>query len=78
MLVEISGQELNAEEMIKLGSALRQQGEGELAGYAARLHRAPRSTGGGAREYEADTGVYIRPICLVQVERTAAIRGGPG
>jgi len=31
-----------------------------------------------AREYEATTGLYIRPICLIQVERTGREqRGGP-
>ena len=29
-----------------------------------------------AREYEANTGIYIRPICLIQVERTGKDQQG--
>ena len=31
-----------------------------------------------ANEYEQDTGVHIRPICLVQVERTGQKQRGAG
>ena len=70
VLVEISGRELLAEEMIKLdlhiaNSANRSWQDTLLASIEHRKFLEKQ-----ARTYEAKTGTYIRPICLVQVERT--------
>ena len=70
VLVEISGRELLAEEMIKLdlhiaNSANRSWQDTLLASIEHRKFLEKK-----ARTYEAKTGAYIRPICLVQVERT--------
>ena len=70
VLVDISGRELNAEEMIKLDLRIRNVASASWkdALLASIEHR--RRLEDEARRHEAATGVYIRPICLVQVERT--------
>ena len=70
VLVEITGQALNAEEMIKLDLNIHNKASVSWQDtlLAAVEHRA--SLEAKAREHEAETGAYIRPICLVQVERT--------
>ena len=70
VLVEITGQALNAEEMIKLDLNIHNKASVSWRDtlLAAIEHRAFLEA--KAREHEARTGVYIRPICLVQVERT--------
>lgn len=72
ILIEVSGQELNREEMIKLDlnifSTTNPDWEDTLlAGY----HRI-KMLDEIARQYRNDGGRYIRPICLIQVERTGA------
>ena len=70
VLVEILGQELNAEEMIKLDLHIQNRASVNWKDtmLAAIEHRKKLEI--DARRYEAETGVYIRPICLIQVERT--------
>ena len=70
VLVEITGQALNAEEMIKLDLNIHNKASVSWRDtlLAAIEHRA--SLEAKAREHEAETGAHIRPICLVQVERT--------
>ena len=70
VLVEITGQALNAEEMIKLDLNIHNKASVSWQDtlLAAIEHRALLEA--KAREHEAETGAYIRPICLVQVERT--------
>ena len=70
VLVEITGQALNAEEMIKLDLNIHNKASVSWQDtlLAAIEHRA--SLEAKAREHQAQTGTYIRPICLVQVERT--------
>jgi len=70
ILVNISGQELNREEMIKLDLHITNKAsldwkDAMLAAVEKRSLLEQR-----AKEYEANTGEYIRPICLIQVERT--------
>ncbi|MBZ0246846.1 MAG: DEAD/DEAH box helicase family protein [Cyclobacteriaceae bacterium] len=69
-LCKISGRELHEEEMIKLDIHLINKSTTDwhdtlLASIEKRseLERL-------AREYEGNTGKYIRPACLIQVERT--------
>lgn len=72
ILVEILGRELEKEGMIKLDLHLmnRESPDWRTTLLAAREHldRLEKA----AREHEGRTGVYIRPICLVQVEQTGA------
>ncbi len=70
VLVEIFGKELNAEEMIKLDLHIQNRGGTSWKDtlLASIEHRGRLED--EARTHEADTGVYIRPICLIQVERT--------
>jgi type III restriction enzyme len=70
VLVDISGVELNREEMIKLDLHIISKASPDwkdtlLAG-VEKLDLLKRK----AREYEANSGRYIRPIALIQVERT--------
>ena len=70
VLVEILGSELNAEEMIKLDLHIQNRAstswKDTLLASIEHRHRLEEE----ARKHEAETGVYIRPICLIQAERT--------
>ena len=70
VLVEITGQARNAEQMIKLDLHIQNKASVSWQDtlLAAIEHR--QALEAQAREHEAQTGIYIRPICLVQVERT--------
>ncbi|MCL6515477.1 MAG: DEAD/DEAH box helicase family protein [Alicyclobacillus sp.] len=70
VLVRVSGRELLAEQMVKLDLHVVnapgphwQDALAESVRWRARLEEA-------ARQFEAASGRYIRPICLIQVERT--------
>lgn len=69
-LVVISGEELLKEEMIKLDLHVVNKASTNwrdtMRGAMERRDDLERR----AQDYEANTNVYIRPICLVQVERT--------
>ena len=72
ILVEISGRELNQEEMIKLDLHITNKATLDWKD-AMRVAVDKRLLlKNKAKEYESNTGEYIRPICLVQVERTGA------
>jgi len=76
ILVDISGRELHREEMIKLDLHVVNKVSPDwkdtlLAGVNKRNILAQK-----AREYEANSGVYIRPICLIQAERTGKEQRG--
>ena len=69
-LVKITGRELHEEEMIKLDIHLTNKTsldwqDALLSSYEKRNELEKK-----AKEYEGNTGEYIRPICLIQVERT--------
>ncbi|MBE0433782.1 DEAD/DEAH box helicase family protein [candidate division WOR-3 bacterium] len=75
-LVTISGQELNREEMIKLdlhiiNKASPDWKDAMLSAVEKRAFLEKR-----AEEYEANTGEHIRPICLIQAERTGKEQRG--
>ena len=78
VLVEILGRELNAEEMIKLDLHIRNKAGGDWRGtlLEAVEHRNRLEYEAGL--HEADSGTYIRPICVIQVERTGAKQRKPG
>ncbi len=75
-LVKITGRELHEEEMIKLDIHLTNKTSLDwkdtmLASFEKRRHLEEI-----AKEYEQNTGEYIRPICLIQVERTGKEQRG--
>lgn len=71
LLVNISGQELNREEMIKLDMHVKNKG-GDWRDTLREAHLKLDELQSKAREYHANGGDYIRPICLIQVERMGA------
>lgn len=72
VLVEVTGRELDREGMIKMPLNLDpKQGNDWKATLNAALAKL-RSLDESAKTLRADTGRYIRPIMLVQVERTGA------
>jgi len=78
ILVNISGQALNREEMIKLDMHITNKAsldwkDAILAAVDKRNLLEKR-----ARDYEANTSEYIRPICLIQAERTGKDQRGTG
>ena len=78
VLVDIQGRELNEEEMIKLDLHIRNSASTSWKNtlLASIEHRQRLEE--EARAHEANTGVYIRPICLIQVERTGRDQRRPG
>ena len=78
LIVDIGGQELNREEMIKLD--LHIVNKASMDWRDALLSSVERRNllEQKARDYEATTGEFIRPICLIQSERTGKDQlGGP-
>lgn len=78
VLVNIAGRELAAEEMVKLDLHIKNSGSPnwEDTLLASIEHRKLLEE--EARLYEAETGRHIRPICLIQVERTGRDQRRPG
>lgn len=78
ILVSVSGQDLNKEEMIKLDLHVINKASTEwkytLLSAVEMRNKLERK----ANEYEAKTGRYIRPIALIQVERTGRNQRGQG
>ncbi len=70
VLVEILGRELSAEEMIKLDLHIQNRASTSWKDTLLASVEHRRRLEEEARKHEAQTGVYIRPICLIQVERT--------
>ena len=78
VLVDIQGRELNEEEMIKLDLHLRNSASTSWKNTLLASIEHRRRLEEEARTHEANTGVYIRPICLIQVERTGKDQRRPG
>ena len=78
VLVDIRGHELNVEEMIKLDLHIKNSKSPSWKDtlLASVEHRGFLEE--EAKIYEAETGTYIRPICLIQVERTGKDQRRPG
>ena len=78
VLIEILGRDLNAEQMIKLDLNIKNRSSASWkdALLAAVEHRGQLEQ--RARRHAAATGTYIRPICLIQVERTGRDQRQPG
>lgn len=69
-LIEISGKELNDEEMIKLDIHLINKSSFDWKNTLVASFERRNELEKIANEYKANTNVYIRPINLIQVERT--------
>ena len=78
VLVSVSGRDLLAEEMIKLDLHIRNSDSVDWKHtlLSAIEHRDRLEQ--EAQQHEATTGTYIRPICLIQVERTGRDQRGGG
>jgi len=69
-LVDITGIELNREEMIKFDLHIFNKANPDWRQTLLETHNHLEMLTEKAREHHANTGRYIRPLCLVQVERT--------
>jgi type III restriction enzyme len=78
VLVDVTGIELNREEMIKLDMHVFNKASPNWHDTLLDSHNKLQELRIKAREYEAQTGNHIRPICLIQVERTGAAQRGQG
>jgi len=76
VLVEITGIELNREEMIKLDLHVINKASPNWEDTLLEAHNKRTFLEEIAREYQARQGRYIRPICLIQVERTGREQRG--
>jgi type III restriction enzyme len=70
ILVDIHGAELNREEMIKLDLHIINKASTNYKDTLLAGHSHLEFLTAKAKEYHANSGVNIRPICLIQVERT--------
>jgi len=69
-LVDITGIELNREEMIKFDLHIFNKADPDWRQTILEAHNHLEMLKRKATDYRANSGKYIRPICLVQVERT--------
>jgi type III restriction enzyme len=69
-LVEITGRQVHREGMIKLDLHLYTRASSDWRDVLRASHQHRIELERIARDYNHDTGVYIRPINLIQVERT--------
>ena len=70
VLVDIRGRELLAEEMIKLDLHIHNSASVDWKDTLLKAIQLRDKLESEAQSHEAATGIYIRPICLTQVERT--------
>lgn len=75
-LVKITGRELHEEEMIKLDIHLTNKTSLDWKDTMLASFEKQNQLERLAKEYEENTGEYIRPICLIQVERTGRDQRG--
>lgn len=75
-LVKITGKELHEEEMIKLDIHLTNKTSLDWKDTMLASHAKQKELEILAKDYEQNTGEYIRPICLIQVERTGRDQRG--
>jgi len=75
-LVDITGIELNREEMIKFDLHIFNKANPDWKETLLESHNHLEMLKLKAREHHANTGKYIRPICLIQVERTGKEQRG--
>jgi len=75
-LIDIKGIELSREEMIKLDLHIINKASPDWKDTLLESIKKRNFLEKRATEYEANSGVYIRPICLIQVERTGKEQQG--
>ena len=78
VLVNIAGRELAAEEMVKLDLHIKNSGSPNWEDTLLVSIEHRKLLEEEARLHEAETGRHIRPICLIQVERTGRDQRRPG
>ncbi|MFA7253312.1 MAG: DEAD/DEAH box helicase family protein [Patescibacteria group bacterium] len=76
ILVDIPGIELNREEMIKLDLHVVNKASADWKDTILEAINKRENLETKALEYEANSGQYIRPICVIQVERTGKDQRG--
>jgi type III restriction enzyme len=69
-LVDVTGLELSREEMIKFDLHIFNKANPDWRETLLEAHNHLEMLKKKAREHKANSGKYIRPICLIQVERT--------
>jgi len=77
-LIEITGLELSREDMIKLDLHIYNKASVDWKDTLLASVNHLQLLTEKAREYEANTGKHIRPICLIQAERTGKAQRGAG
>ena len=75
-LVEVSGKDLHSEDMIKLDIHMINKSTLKWEDTLLASHERRNDLEKKAMEYKANTNEYIRPICLIQVERTGKDQRG--
>ncbi len=78
VLIDIRGSELNAEEMIKLDLHIHNRASASWRDTLLASIEHRKRLEQEAQRHEAATGLHIRPICLIQVERTGRDQRRPG
>ena len=76
VLVDITGRELHREDMIKLDLHVVNKASPDWKDTLIAAINKRNVLEERAREFEANTGSYIRPVCLIQVERTGKEQQG--
>lgn len=76
ILVDIKGIELSREDMIKLDLHVTNKVSVDWKDTMLSSVEKRNTLEEKAKDYEANTGTYIRPICLIQVERTGKDQRG--
>lgn len=78
VLVDIKGRELNDEEMIKLDLHITNKGSLDWKDTLWASVKKREELEQTAQKYEQNSGVYIRPICLIRTERVGSEQRGRG
>lgn len=78
VLVRISGQEVYREGMIRLPINVHSRVSADWRDALVASHLKRKELEDAAKDYQNQTGVYIRPISLIQVERTGEKQRLPG
>jgi len=78
VLVDVTGIELSREEMIKFDMHVINKASPDWKDTLLDSHKKLQELTIKARDYEGQTGNHIRPVCLIQVERTGAAQRGQG
>lgn len=78
VLVNLTGRQVNDEEMIKLDLHITNKGSLDWKDTLWASVKKREELEQAAQKYEQNSGVYIRPICLIRVERVGSEQRGRG